>query len=50
MMLIFGFRLIWVCVKLDGTGVKRTNEVNVGPLNLVNPRPPLLFKADVKNR
>ena len=48
MMLIFGFRLIWACVRLDGTGVKRTNEINVGPLNHVNSRSPALFKADVE--
>ena len=48
MMLIFDFRLIWACVKLDGTGVKRTNEINVGPLNHVNSRSPALFKADVE--
>ena len=48
MMLIFGFRLIWVCVKLDGTDVKRANEVNVGPLNHVNSRSPTFSKADVE--
>ena len=48
MMLIFGFRLIWVCVKLDGTDVKRTNEVNVGPLNHVDCQSPTFSKADVK--